>query len=31
MAERARHLAERVFPEDAHVRQWVLSLPFDLR
>jgi hypothetical protein len=31
MAERARHLAERVFPEDARVRQWVLSLPFDLR
>ncbi len=31
MTERARHLAERVFPEGVRVRQWVLSLPFDLR
>jgi hypothetical protein len=31
MTERARHLAERVFPPDVRVRQWVLSLPFDLR
>lgn len=28
---RARHLAERVFPTAVRVRQWVLSLPFDLR
>jgi hypothetical protein len=31
MTERARHLAERVFPAGVRVRQWVLSLPFDLR
>lgn len=31
MTERARHLAERVFPEGVRVRQWVLSLPFTLR
>jgi len=31
MTERARHLAERVFPTAVRVRQWVLSLPFDLR
>jgi hypothetical protein len=31
MTERARHLAERVFPEGVRVRQWVLSLSFELR
>lgn len=31
MTERARHLAERVFPTGVRVRQWVLSLPFELR
>jgi hypothetical protein len=31
MTERARHLAQKVFPERVRVRQWVLSLPFDLR
>ncbi|MBN4049562.1 transposase zinc-binding domain-containing protein, partial [bacterium AH-315-N03] len=31
MSERARHLAARVFPEGVPVRQWVLSLPFELR
>ncbi len=31
MTERARHLAERVFPTGVRVRQWVLSLPFDVR
>src|SRR5690606_5553295 len=31
MTERSRHLAERVFPAGVRVRQWVLSLPFDLR
>jgi hypothetical protein len=31
MSERAHHLAERVFPSGLRVRQWVLSLPFDLR
>jgi hypothetical protein len=31
MTKQARHLAERVFPAGVRVRQWVLSLPFDLR
>ncbi len=31
MTARARHLAQRVFPEGVRVRQWVLSLPFGLR
>lgn len=30
MAERSKHLVERVFPED-DVRHWVLSVPVDLR
>ena len=31
MTERARHLVERVFPEGVPGRQWVLTLPFELR
>jgi hypothetical protein len=31
MAERAAHLVEHVFPPDAPVRQWVLSVPHRLR
>jgi len=31
MTARGRHLAERVFSPGVRVRQWVLSLPFDLR
>ena len=30
MADTAAHLTDRVFPS-VPVRQWVLSLPFDLR
>jgi hypothetical protein len=31
MTQRARHLVEKVFPAGVRVRQWVLSLPFELR
>ena len=31
MAATAAHLVDRVFPEAAPVRHWVLSLPFDIR